>query len=96
MMPVREHQDVMGTTLSIDDAPPRTTLHPDSCPEPVILNDTNLWLNASLRQSPHPSGAKAWLEAVFNGEESIALPWPVVLAVLRIGTQRGPARRDGD
>ena len=53
----------------------------------MILIDTNLWLYASLRESPHHSTAKAWLEEAFNGEEAIALSWSVVLAVLRIATQ---------
>ncbi len=53
----------------------------------MILIDTNLWLYAALRETPHHSAAKAWLEATFNGDESIALPWCVVLAVLRISTQ---------
>lgn len=53
----------------------------------MILIDTNLWLHASLRESPHHRAAKAWLESVFNGDEAIAMPWSVVLAVLRISTQ---------
>lgn len=53
----------------------------------MILIDTNLWLYASLQESRHHRAAKAWLESVFNGEEAIALPWSVVLAVLRISTQ---------
>jgi toxin-antitoxin system PIN domain toxin len=53
----------------------------------VILIDTNLWLYASLRETPHHSAAKAWLEATLNGDEAIALPWSVVLAVLRLSTQ---------
>ena len=53
----------------------------------MILIDTNLWLYASLQETPQHSAAKAWLEATFNGDEPIALPWSVVLAVLRISTQ---------
>ncbi|MFW6731516.1 MAG: type II toxin-antitoxin system VapC family toxin [Synechococcus sp.] len=53
----------------------------------MILIDTNLWLYAALRETPHHGPAHAWLEGVLNGEESIALPWSVVLAVLRITTQ---------
>jgi len=53
----------------------------------VILIDTNLWLYACLQESPHHSSARAWLEATFNNQELIALPWNVVLAVLRISTQ---------
>jgi len=53
----------------------------------LILIDTNLWLYASLRESPQHDAAKIWLEATFNGDEPIALAWNVVLAVLRISTQ---------
>ena len=53
----------------------------------MILIDTNLWLYAVLQESPQHSSTKAWLEATFNANEPIALPWSVVLAVLRISTQ---------
>lgn len=53
----------------------------------MILIDTNLWLYAALQESPQHEPAHAWLEEVFNGEAAIALPWSVVLAVLRISTQ---------
>ncbi len=53
----------------------------------MILIDTNLWLYASLQESAQHSTAKTWLEATFNSDEPIALPWSVALAVLRISTQ---------
>lgn len=53
----------------------------------MILIDTNLWLYASLQETPHHIAAKAWLERQLNGDEAIALPWSVVLAVVRISTQ---------
>lgn len=53
----------------------------------MILIDTNLWLYSSLQDVPQHAQAKAWLEATFNAEEGIALPWSVALAVLRISTQ---------
>lgn len=53
----------------------------------MILIDTSLWLYAVLQESPRHGPALAWLESVFNGDETIALPWSVVLAVLRIATQ---------
>ncbi len=52
----------------------------------MILIDTNLWLYAALQETSHHRQAKAWLEATFNGDEAIALPWSVVLGVLRIST----------
>ena len=53
----------------------------------MILIDTNLWLYSTLEESPRHRKAKAWLESSFNGETAIAMPWSVVLAVLRISTQ---------
>jgi toxin-antitoxin system PIN domain toxin len=53
----------------------------------LILIDTNLWLYASLQESPRHRQAKTWLETTFNGNVAIALPWSVLLAVLRISTQ---------
>ena len=53
----------------------------------MILIDTNLWLYASLQEMPQHSRARTWLESVLNGDEPVALPWTVVLAVLRISTQ---------
>ena len=53
----------------------------------MILVDTNLWPDAALQDIPQLSAAQAWLEATFNHQESMALPWSVVLAVLRISTQ---------
>jgi toxin-antitoxin system PIN domain toxin len=53
----------------------------------MILIDTNLWLYASLQEMPQHRRARTWLESVLNGDEPIALPWNVVLAVLRISTQ---------
>jgi toxin-antitoxin system PIN domain toxin len=53
----------------------------------VILIDTNLWLYAALEELPHHGTARAWLEAALNGSEPIALPWSVILAVVRISTQ---------
>lgn len=52
----------------------------------MILIDTNLWLYACLRELPQHSKAHTWLNTVLNGEEPVALPWNVVLAVLRLST----------
>ena len=53
----------------------------------MILIDTNVWLYACLSDMPQHPPCRAWLEAVFNGEERIALPWQVAVSVLRISTQ---------
>ncbi|MCP9888753.1 hypothetical protein KBY96_12550 [Cyanobium sp. ATX 6A2] len=53
----------------------------------MILIDTNLWLYASLQESPQHNQAKAWLETTFNGNEAIALPWSVLrLLIQEAGT----------
>ena len=54
----------------------------------MILIDTNLWLYACLQELPQHRQAKAWLETVMGANEPVALPWNVVLAVLRICTQQ--------
>jgi toxin-antitoxin system PIN domain toxin len=53
----------------------------------VILIDTNLWLYAALSELPQHERARQWLESTINGDEPIALPWSVVLGVVRISTQ---------
>ena len=53
----------------------------------MILIDTNLWLYAALRELPQHERARQWLESTINGDEPIALPWSVLLGVVRISTQ---------
>ncbi|MEI6830896.1 MAG: type II toxin-antitoxin system VapC family toxin [Synechococcaceae cyanobacterium ELA445] len=53
----------------------------------MILIDTNLWLYATLRELPQHERARQWLESTINGDEPIALPWSVLLGVVRISTQ---------
>jgi hypothetical protein len=50
------------------------------------LVDLNLLLYAVNRDSARHQRAKAWLERVLGGEESIALPWVVLLGFLRLAT----------
>ena len=52
------------------------------------LLDLNILLYATNRDSPRHPAAKAWLESMLSGEESIAIPWVVVLGFLRIATSR--------
>jgi toxin-antitoxin system PIN domain toxin len=54
----------------------------------VKVLDLNLLLYAINRDSPRHADAKAWLEATLSGEETIAIPWVVVLGFLRIATNR--------
>lgn len=52
----------------------------------MILLDANVLLYAYDRSSRAHAKAKAWLEAAFAGAEPVGLPWPTVLAFLRIST----------
>lgn len=48
--------------------------------------DVNLLLYAVNSDSPRHDAARAWLENALNGEETIGLPWAVILGFLRIAT----------
>lgn len=48
--------------------------------------DVNLLLYAINRDSAGHAAAKAWLEHTFTGDEPVALPWAVLLGVLRLAT----------
>ena len=48
--------------------------------------DLNLLLYSINRDSPHHARAKAWVEGIFSEEETVALPWVVLLGFLRLST----------
>jgi len=52
----------------------------------VKVLDLNLLLYATNRDSPRHADAKRWLETIVSGEETVAIPWVVVLGFLRIAT----------
>jgi toxin-antitoxin system PIN domain toxin len=52
----------------------------------VKLVDLNVLLYAVNRDSAHHQAARRWLEQVLSGEETVAVPWVVVLGFLRIVT----------
>jgi predicted nucleic acid-binding protein len=52
----------------------------------MILIDANLLLYAYNRASDQHERARVWLEEALAGTQSVLLPWPVVLAFLRIST----------
>jgi len=52
----------------------------------TILVDANLLLYAKFSAFPHHPRARSWLEARFSNSPRIGLPWPSLLAFLRIGT----------
>jgi toxin-antitoxin system PIN domain toxin len=54
----------------------------------VKVLDLNVLLYAVNRDSPRHDDARAWLESALSGEETVALPWVVLLGFLRVATNR--------
>lgn len=52
----------------------------------MILSDANLLLYAKVADYPQHSAAITWFEEQINGPGRIGLPWPSLLAFLRIVT----------
>jgi toxin-antitoxin system PIN domain toxin len=52
----------------------------------VILVDANLLLYATISDFEQHAAARAWLDARLNAPARVGLPWPTLLAFLRIGT----------
>jgi toxin-antitoxin system PIN domain toxin len=52
----------------------------------VKLLDANVLLYAYDSDSAHHRVCRSWLEAAFNSDEIIALPWQTLLAFVRIST----------
>jgi toxin-antitoxin system PIN domain toxin len=50
----------------------------------VILVDANLLIYASAPATPQHESAKAWLDERLNGSARVGLPWPSLLAFMRI------------
>lgn len=48
--------------------------------------DLNLLLYAVNSDAPRHAEARAWLQDLLNGEETVGLPWVVILGFLRIAT----------
>lgn len=48
--------------------------------------DANVLLYAVNSDAPNHDIARAWLDEALNEDETIWLPWPVILAFLRLGT----------
>jgi len=55
--------------------------------------DVNVLLYAYDREAPQHGACSAWLEAAFNSEELVALPWLTLLAFVRITTNSKAYRR---
>ena len=52
----------------------------------MILVDANLLVYAHVRSFQQHESARAWLDSKFNGNSRVGLPWPSLLAFLRIVT----------
>lgn len=52
----------------------------------MILPDANLLLYSVNANAPQHRRAKAWLEQIFSGPETIGLSWMSLLAFLRVST----------
>ena len=52
----------------------------------MIVPDVNLLLYAYNADAPQHASAKQWLEGLFSGDETIALPWMTVWGFIRLST----------
>ena len=52
----------------------------------MILIDANILIYATDSNSDRHAGAIRWLDAQLNGTPAVALPWPSLLAFLRLAT----------
>jgi toxin-antitoxin system PIN domain toxin len=59
----------------------------------VKLLDANILLYAYDGDCAQHPACRAWVEAVFNAEETVALPWQTLLAFVRIATNPRAVRR---
>jgi toxin-antitoxin system PIN domain toxin len=59
----------------------------------VKLLDANILLYAYDSSSPRHAACRSWLDAAFNTEESVALPWQTILAFVRIATNPRAVRQ---
>ncbi len=51
-----------------------------------MIVDANLLLYAVDRSAPQHAPAVTWLESALNGSRQVGLPWPSLLAFVRIAT----------
>jgi toxin-antitoxin system PIN domain toxin len=52
----------------------------------VILVDANLLLYAHNRSAPEHAAARAWFERALSGADRIGVPWPSILAFVRLAS----------
>jgi toxin-antitoxin system PIN domain toxin len=54
----------------------------------VILVDANLLIYAYVRSMEQHAAARQWLDARLNGAETVGLPWPSLVAFMRVVCDR--------
>jgi hypothetical protein len=54
----------------------------------MIVVDLNLLLYATNRDAPHHDEARTWWDGALSGDETVGLPWVVVLGFVRLVTHR--------
>jgi toxin-antitoxin system PIN domain toxin len=59
----------------------------------VILVDANILIYASNAEADQHTESRAWLDEKFGGPARVGLPWPTLLAFLRIATNPRAFRR---
>jgi uncharacterized protein len=59
----------------------------------VILVDANLLVYAGNRAAPEHDAARQWLDGRLNGTARVGLPWPSLLAFVRIVSNPAIMRR---
>lgn len=52
----------------------------------MILVDANLLIYANVESFPHHQRARRWLDERLNGAAPVGMPWPSLLAFLRVTT----------
>jgi toxin-antitoxin system PIN domain toxin len=52
----------------------------------VILVDANLLIYGVFRDSARHDAARTWLDSTLSGAESVAMPWAVLAAFIRLAT----------
>lgn len=59
----------------------------------MILVDANLLLYAANRAAPEHTRARSWLDGHLNGTNRVGLPWPSLLAFVRLASNPVVLRR---
>lgn len=52
----------------------------------MILVDVNLLVYAFIKEAPRHQQSRTWLDRQLNGYAPVGLPWPVLLAFIRLVT----------